>query len=160
MKTIEKNYGNDWRDKLLNSWPLLLDTEEVYTAFAFAYCRKSGEIVHLTNLNTDMSTSLFQNGTVFVRWTVTLLTPIFWFSGLAFGLIFSWWFFVLITYGFFVHVSWKETGNKRYFQGGFGHKLNGRIGLPFRVPKNDEQSAKGVNGPNHGQAKGWECGTK
>ena len=160
MKTLETNYGNNWIDKLLNSCPFLLDTEEVYTSFAFAYCKKSGEIVRLTNLNTDMSASLFQNGTVFVRWTVTPLTPSFLLAGLALGLIFSWWFFVLLTYGLFVHVSWKETGDRRYLQTGFGHKLNGRMGLLLRVPENDEKAAKGTNGPNLGQAKGWECGQK
>ena len=160
MKTIEVNHNNDWRDKLLNSWPFLLDTEQIRTAFAFVYCRLSGQIVRLTDLDTDMSTSLFQNGTVFMRYTVTPLTPFVLFSGLMLGILFSWWFFVLIAYGIFVQVSWKETGNKRYFQGGFGHKLNGRIGLPFRIPKNDEQAAKGTNGPNFGQSKGWDCGTK
>ena len=164
MKTIETNYGNNWLDKLLNSWPFLLDTDEVYTSFAFAYCKKSGEIVRLTNLNTDMSTSLFQNGTVFVRWTVTPLTFVMLLAGMLLSWFGPWWLMpvsiLLLTYGSFVHVSWKETGDRRYLQAGFGHKLNGRIGVLLRVPKNDDQAAKGTNGPNLGQAKGWECGQK
>lgn len=29
MKIYEINYGNDWRDRLLNSWPFLVDADQV-----------------------------------------------------------------------------------------------------------------------------------
>lgn len=44
------------------------------------------------------------------------------------------------------------------FQCGLGWKLNGRIALLFRV-QTDESAAKGVSGPNFGQARGFDYGT-
>ena len=61
MKTLETNHGGDWRDKLLNAWPLCIHTDAVATIFTFAYdadgfCRPD-------------SRSLYANGYVFLRLT-------------------------------------------------------------------------------------------
>lgn len=158
-KTLEYNHNNDWRDKLLNSWPFLVDTNQVSTLFAFAFCKST---FGWTVIHGNLSQSLFMNGTLFVRYTLSPLTATLWTIGTFFSVVFSAWFLLLFVYGLFIHVSWKETGNRRYLQTGFGQKLNGRIGLIFRIPKNDEQSAKGAheNAPNSNQAPNWTCGTK
>lgn len=157
MKTIEHHNGNNWLDKLLNGFPMLLDTEHVHTLFAFAFCRASGR---WTFMYGDLGGSLFMNGTLFVRYIVTPLTSLV-CAVAAFLVVFvgPWWM-LLLTYGLFVHISWRQTGNRRYWQGGWGHKLNGRIAILFRIPQNDAKAAAGVNGPNYGQASGWDCGTK
>lgn len=157
MRTTELNHGGDWRDRLLNSWPFLIDTEQVKTLFAFAFCRST---FGWTWIYGDLDRSLFMNGTFFVRYTLSPITPIFWTVGTFLAVMFNAWWFLAFIYGLFVHFSWRETGNRRYIQTGLGHKLNGRIGVLFRIPKNDESSAKGSHGPNHGQASGWTCGTK
>jgi len=158
MLTKEYNYNKDWRDKLLNSWPLLVDTKQVATLFSFAYCKQDNKWVWQAR----DSTSLFGNGTLFIRYTLSPMTGLVW-SMATLGVIFlSTWFLLSFLYGLFVHVSWRETGNRRYIQAGFGTKLNGRLGLLFRIPKNDEKSSQGAheNAPNSGQATGWDCGTK
>jgi hypothetical protein len=157
MKTVEINHNNDWLDRLLNNWPFLVDSEQVKTLFAFAYCKEGKEWRWYRD-----DTSLFNNGTVFVRYTVSPVTSIFWGIGAFLAVVFSAWWLLLFTFGLFVHLSWRETGDRRYIQLGWGHKLNGRVGTPFRIPKNDEQSAKGAHesAPNSGQASKWQCGTK
>lgn len=159
MRTYENNHNNDWRDKLLNSWPFMVDSDEVTTLFAFAFCKST---FGWTTVSGSLSQSLFMNGTLFVRYTLSPITSLLWAMGTFFAAIFNPWWLLLFICGLFLHVSWKEEGNRRYLQTGFGHKLNGRIGLIFRIPKNDEQSAKGAhkNAPNSGQATGWSCGTK
>jgi len=57
--------------------------------------------------------------------------------------------------GFFVHIKPIPTGR---FQIGFGWKINGRFAFTFRW-QSDKNAAKGVHGPNFGQAKGWDRGT-
>jgi hypothetical protein len=158
MRTLEYNHNNDWRDKLLNSWPFLVDSDEVNTLFAFAYCKESNAFRWM---QCD-DRSLFNNGTLFVRYTFSPLTNAVWFGATVAMLMLSPWFLLAFLYGLCFHVSWSETGNRRYLQAGFLHKLNGRIGLIFRVPKNDEKSSRGAheNAPNSGQGKNWECGTK
>lgn len=159
MKTIEYNYGGDWRDKLLNSWPWCVDSYEVDTLFAFAFCKST---FGWTSLSGELSQSLFYNGTFFARYTLSPLTDMVWLGAVITALLFSPWFLLAFLYGLCFQISWKETGNRRYLQAGFLHKLNGRLGLLFRVPKNDAQSSKGAheNAPNSGQATGWFCGTK
>lgn len=158
MLTREYNHNGNFIDRLLNSWPFLVDTEEVNTLFALAYCKESNTFRWM---KCD-DRSLFNNGTVFVRYTVSPVTSIFWGIGAFLAVLFSAWWLLLFTFGLFVHLSWVETGNRRYIQFGLGHKLNGRTGLLCRVPKSDEQSSKGAheNAPNSNQAANWDCGTK
>lgn len=155
MLVRETHHNNNWLDRLLNLWPFLVDTDHVRTLFAFAHCKAGG----VWRWYRD-DTSLFNNGTVFVRYTVTPVTPIFWTVGAFLAVLFSAWWLLLFTFGLFAHLSWREIGNRRYIELGWGHKLNGRVGTPFRIPKNDAQAAKGTNGPNYGQASNWDCGTK
>jgi len=105
-KTLEYNHGNDWRDKLLNSWPLLLDADDVETLFSFAYCKKAGE----WKWHAGNDVSLFNNGTLFVRYTITPITPVL--AAAVYLACFFWslWFAVALIYGLFVHVSWAEEG--------------------------------------------------
>lgn len=51
-----------------------------------------------------------------------------------------------------------RLGSVRLFQCGIGWKLNGRFGILFRV-QTDASAAKGVTGPNYGQATGYDFGT-
>ena len=65
-------------------------------------------------------------------------------------------FFVRITtIGLFFHMRLSET---HLFQFGIGWKLNGRFAILFRI-QSDASSAVGVNGPNYGQATGFNYGT-
>jgi hypothetical protein len=57
--------------------------------------------------------------------------------------------------GVFVHVRWSPVAR---LQLGVGFKLNGRFGLIARY-QTDADAAKGVHGPNHGQATGFDRGT-
>lgn len=78
--------------------------------------------------------SLFYNGLFFVR----LIWPL----------------------GIFASVRWSgRTDRKAFLQLGFGWKLNGRAAITFRV-QSDRTGARGVNGPNIGQATGWGRGPK
>lgn len=157
MLTREYNHNGNLLDRLLNSWPFLVDTDQVKTLFAFAYCKEANVWCWYRD-----DKSLFNNGTVFVRYTLSPVTSTLWTVGAFLGVLFSAWWMLLLTFGLFVHLSWRETGNRRYIQFGWGHKLNGRTGALFRIPKNDEQSSKGAheNAPNSDQSSGWSCGTK
>lgn len=120
MKTLEYHYGGDWRDRLLNSWPFLLDTDYIGT-IAFALDEEGPY--------SPEDYSLFYNGFVFLRLT--------------------------FPFGVWLHVKVRPTWR---FQCGAGWKLNGRFGLTFRF-QTDESAARGVAGPNVGQASGWARGT-
>lgn len=159
MITREYHHNGNWLDQVLNSWPFLVDSDYVQTLFAFAYCKRTSGWMLMSG---TLGQSLFWNGTVFMRYTVTPVTPIFWGIGTLLAVLFSAWWLLLFTFGLFVHLSWRETGNRRYIQFGWGHKLNGRAGLLCRIPKNDAQSSKGAheNAPNSNQETGWSCGTK
>jgi hypothetical protein len=61
MKTIERHYGGDWRDKLLNAWPLCLDALSVDSLFSFAW--------DVQGRYYPEDYSLFYNGYFFVRLT-------------------------------------------------------------------------------------------
>lgn len=74
-------------------------------------------------------TSLFYNGVLFLRFC--------W----PFGM---WFHFKPVSYG--------------RFQCGVGWKLNGRVAILFRI-QSDAAAARGVTGPNLGQATAWERGT-
>jgi len=75
--------------------------------------------------------SLFYNALVFVR--------------------FNW------PFGLFWGIRWAASGARAFWQAGFGWKLNGRLAVLFRV-SGDASAAKGVTGPNYGQAQGFEFG--
>jgi len=78
----------------------------------------------------DAGTSLYYNGVIFVR----LMLP-FWIG---------------------IHI---RPTSKHYLQVGLGFKLNGRFGAIFRI-QTDDSAEHGAHGPNYGQGKGYECGTK
>lgn len=120
MKVVEHHYGGDWRDKLLNAWPLLRDTDDIRTWFAWAWDAEGRY--------RPGDRSLFYNGYVMVRIT----NP-----------------------GIFLHLKWRRSSR---FQAGFGWKLNGRFGLILRY-QTDASAARGVSGPNVGQAGAWDRGT-
>jgi hypothetical protein len=61
VKTIEVHYNGDWRDKLLNAWPLCVHTDAVATLFALA--------LDAQGIYRPDSRSLFYNGFVMVRLT-------------------------------------------------------------------------------------------
>lgn len=74
-------------------------------------------------------------------------------------------FFLRVTFvwcipaGIFASVRWSDsTTKKALFQVGAGYKLNGRLAVLCRI-QSDEASAKGVTGPNFGQATGFDFGT-
>lgn len=64
MKTYEYNHGNDWRDRLLNSWPFLIDSDCVHTLFRAGICKHEKWVPWILF---DNGTSLFYNGLVFIR---------------------------------------------------------------------------------------------
>jgi hypothetical protein len=83
----------------------------------------------------DATRSLYYNGALFVRFN--------------------------FPFGIFVGIRWsgKDTSRKEFLHLGFGHKLNGDFAATFRI-QSDDSAAGGTYGPNVGQAKGWEGGTK
>lgn len=60
MKTLETNHSNNWLDRLLNAWPLCLDSESVGTV-AVAWDKEG---VYLPSAQ-----SLYYNGFAFLRLT-------------------------------------------------------------------------------------------
>lgn len=72
-------------------------------------------------------------------------------------------FYVRLMLPFWVGMQIRWAGKsklaKEYLQLGIGWKLNGRFGVLCRV-QSDANAAAGVSGPNHGQAKGFNYGTK
>lgn len=62
MKTIELHYGGDWRDKVLNAWPLCIHTDAVATLLAAAWDSQG--------IYRPESRSLFYNGAIMVRLTL------------------------------------------------------------------------------------------
>jgi hypothetical protein len=61
--------------------------------------------------------------------------------------------------GFFWSLRWSGSEDRKaLFQTGIGFKLNGRFAILLRV-QSDDTSARGVTGPNYGQARGFEYGT-
>jgi hypothetical protein len=61
--------------------------------------------------------------------------------------------------GIFWSIRWSESSEKKaLLQSGIGFKLNGRFAILLRA-QSDETSARGVTGPNYGQARGFEYGT-
>lgn len=67
-------------------------------------------------------------------------------------------FFIQIRFPFWVGVQFRPF-TKKYFQTGIGWKGNGRFAILFRV-QTDESSEIGMDGPNWGQAKFMDDGTK
>lgn len=70
-------------------------------------------------------------------------------------------FFLRLSFplGIFFSFRWSESIEKKsLWQTGVGWKLNGRLGVLFRI-QSDKTSAAGVTGPNFGQATGFEYGT-
>lgn len=63
MKTYEFNHG-DWRDRLLNSWPFLIDADCVNTLFRAGICHHEKWVPWI---RFDNGTSLYYNGLVFIR---------------------------------------------------------------------------------------------
>ena len=61
--------------------------------------------------------------------------------------------------GVFWSVRWSGASDRKaLLQSGIGYKLNGRLAVLLRV-QSDKTSARGVTGPNFGQAQGFEFGT-
>ena len=68
--------------------------------------------------------------------------------------------FWVLPVGVFASFRWSSsTDKKAYVQFGVGFKGNGRFAILLRI-QSDETSARGVTGPNYGQALGFEYGTK
>lgn len=67
---------------------------------------------------------------------------------------------VNLPFGIFFGVRWSgRTDHKAFLHVGLGWKLNGTFAMTFRI-QSDETAARGTNGPNVGQAIGWEGGPK
>ncbi len=97
--------------------------------------------------------SLFFNSIFFVRYT---MTPLFLLQLAAAIYLSAWW--PILCFGLFFAFRWSSSTTERaLFQTGFGQKLNGRLGLPFRF-QSDASSAAGVTGANIGQATGFNYG--
>lgn len=64
-------------------------------------------------------------------------------------------FRVTFPFGLWLHLKWKKESR---FQCGLGWKLNGRLAVTFRY-QSDAAAARGVLGPNYGQAGAWDRGT-
>ena len=140
MKTLEYNYG-DWRDAMLNAYPLALDVGDIRPVFAAAYgANDQGDerpdwrsLERWHGDSAESRQSLFRNGVLFVR----LLRP----------------------FGVFVMLRWGgKNASPAFLQAGIGWKLNGRFGLLLRL-QSDASAAAGVTGPNLGQAVGFARGT-
>lgn len=140
MKTLEYHHGNNWLDKLLNAWPFCIHTDSVKPVLEIEWgANPNGPATPMWNnlkvrTGKDCQTdSLFRNGVVYLR----LLAP----------------------FGIFWSVRWAAFKRRSFLQSGIGWKLNGRAAALFRV-QGDESAAKGVHGPNYGQAVGFAEGNK
>jgi len=114
-----------------NQFPLLLDTDWI-KSFGVAWLfKENGKWCVIPRITGNES--LFYNAVFFVR----LVWPL----------------------GVFASVRWSASSTSRsLLQCGIGWKLNGRLGLTFRI-QSDATSAAGSSGPNFGQATGFNYGT-
>lgn len=118
-------------EALLNKWPFLIRKSSIST-FAVAWLFKEGG-KWVFKPRVCGSVSLFYNAVFFLR----INWPI----------------------GIFVGLRWSaSTDGAALFQRGIGYKLNGRLCFITRI-QSDESAAKGVSGPNLGQATGFDFGT-
>lgn len=130
MKHLE--YFNHWYDKLLNSWPFLIeDTTVESQGIAWGF-KENGKWVFIPRLTGNAHQ--FFNAIFFMRLTFPL--------------------------GLFVQIRWSDKlVGKQFIQYGFGYKNSGRIAVLCRV-QSDASSAIGYHEglPNLGQAQGFEYG--
>ena len=128
-----------------------LDSDWVLS-LAFVWFYKENGRWRLTPRRVD-TRSLFYNGVFFIRYTAIL-------EILAIQFILATTFHVywVFLFGLFFSIRWSaSTTKKAIFQTGLGYKLNGRLGLLFRI-QSDKTSAAGVTGPNVGQSTGFNFG--
>lgn len=98
--------------------------------------------------------SLYYNAVFFFRFCAP--APVLFLQCLAAIQFASLWPLML---GCFASVRWSgATDKKALLQIGAGWKLNGRLAVLLRI-QSDKTSARGVTGPNHGQATGFNFGT-
>lgn len=129
MKIVEERHpGESWLSWKLGN--LLTVDQNSMRSFGVAWLFKEGGIWRIVPRRVP-DDSLFYNAVFFFRANWPL--------------------------GLFWTVRWMATGARAYWQSGFGFKLNGRGTITFRV-QGDVASAEGVNGPNLGQAQGFEFG--
>lgn len=130
MKHLE--YFSNWYDKLLNTWPFLIDDTSVKSngiAWGFKENSKWSFVPRVTGNAHQFFNALF-------------------YFGLAWPL------------GLFCQIRWsdKPTG-KQFIQFGIGYKNTGRIALLFRI-QSDASSAIGYHPelPNLDHAQGFNYG--
>lgn len=146
----DRHPGESWLLWKLGNLTAITDEAVVSEGVMWLF-KENGKWVFIPRLTGNRS--LFYNAVFFFRYTVSPFTLITFYLAVALG-----WYWALI-YGVFVSFRWSgSTTKKALFQTGFGHKLNGRLGLPLRF-QSDKSSAAGVTGPNSGQAQGFNGGT-
>lgn len=74
------------------------------------------------------------------------------------SLFYNGYFMIRLVWPFGVFVHIKVSADRRT-QFGIGWKLNGRFAITLRPWQTDANAAKGVQGPNYGQASAWNRGT-
>jgi hypothetical protein len=131
MKNYE--YAGKWYDKILNSFPFLLDTDWIKSIGVAIGFKENDKWVWKPRITGN--TSLYYNAVLFVRFS--------------------------IPFDIRLQIRWagRDRTKREYFQGGLGWKLNGRFAPTFRFPS-DESSAAGDKYPNSDQSGGWDYGTK
>lgn len=148
MKTTENNHGGNWLDKLLNAWPLCLDSDSIKSQ-AMAWDKEG---VYFPG-----SKSLFYNGYVFLRVSI------------PFGV----WLHLKVrpTWRVQAGFGWKLNGRFAFNPLGIpviaalcltvGWSWWWLVLLPFYRKQTDASAAAGAheNAPNLDQASGWERGT-
>lgn len=139
MKHTETHYGGNWLDKLLNSFPFLLDDTWIKPVAEFAwggnpnaFDRPLWSRVVLRFFGGCTTDSMYHNNVVYIR--------------------------ALFPLAVFCMIRWSgSTTNRAFIQFGMGWKLNGRFAITFRI-QSDASAAAGYWGPNYGQAPGWHEG--
>jgi len=130
MKTHEYNHGNNWIDKLLNSYPFLLDSESIVPLLRFGLCRTDG-LWHFWFAR-NAGESLFYNGAFFMRF------------------MFPFWIGIHIR---FTSTRFLQCGIGWKLNGRLGALFRIQSDESATAGAHD-------NAPNHGHTNGWECGNK
>ena len=128
MKHFE--YFNHWYDKILNSFPFLLDDSKIKTIGIAWIFRENNHWNVTPRITGDAQ---YYNAVLFMR------------IGLPFALFFM--------------IRWSDTGKRQFIQAGIGWKQTGRFAIHRRI-QSDASSAIGYHAglPNTDHAVGFNYG--
>ena len=165
MKHFE--YFNHWYDRILNSFPFLLDDSKIKT-IGIAWIFRENNHWNVTPCITG--DAQYYNAVFFIRFNLEVIITIF-FMLMTWHLL-AWyaWSLLLIMlifattlagspFALFMMIRWADTGKRQFIQTGIGWKQSGRIAVHCRI-QSDASSAIGYHAglPNTDHAVAWNYG--